>query len=122
MNGKSAAFAGVCLLLLSTRLPVSAQTLDPIVAEEIIVPSRDPGIDIYVRNKHPASMTTFASNRTLPYVHGATYPSSTMFDLELDGSSFIDRLAEGRFDVYSDGSDRLRQVLPSHADEPTPRR
>jgi pimeloyl-ACP methyl ester carboxylesterase len=100
MTGRSAAFT-VYLLLLSTSLPVSAQTPRSIAAEDIIVPSGDPGIDIYVRNKHPANMTIFASNRTLLYVHGATYPSSTMFDLELSGTSFMDQLAEDGFDVYA---------------------
>ena len=47
-----------------------------VVMEEMMVPSSDPGIEIYVRNKHPADMTTFRPDRTVLYVHGATYPAS----------------------------------------------
>jgi pimeloyl-ACP methyl ester carboxylesterase len=66
-----------------------------------MIPTGEPSIDVYVRNKHPANLTSFASNRTLVYVHGATYPSSTMFDLQLDGTSFMDQLAAHGFDVYA---------------------
>jgi len=64
-----------------------------IVMEEIMVPSSDAGIEIYVRNKRPADMTSFRPERTLLYVHGATYPASTAFDLQLDGMSWMDYIA-----------------------------
>ena len=64
-----------------------------IVMEEIMVPSSDSGIEIYVRNKRPADMTSFRPERTLLYVHGATYPASTAFDLQLDGMSWMDYIA-----------------------------
>lgn len=70
-----------------------------IITEEATVPSGDPGIDIYVRNKHPAQLSGGAA-RTLVFVHGATYPASTAFDLPLGGTSFMDDLAEHGFDVY----------------------
>jgi hypothetical protein len=65
MNARTAAFVGLCLLLSTARMPAFAQTPRSIAAEDIMVPSGDPGVDIYVRNKHPANMTTFVSNRTL---------------------------------------------------------
>jgi pimeloyl-ACP methyl ester carboxylesterase len=34
------------------------------------------------------------------YVHGATYPVSTAFDLQLDGMSWMDYLAQRGYDVY----------------------
>ena len=71
-----------------------------IVMEEIMVPSSDPGIEIYVRNKRPAEMTSFRPERTLLYVHGATYPASTAFDLQLDGMSWMDYIAQRGYDVY----------------------
>lgn len=71
-----------------------------IVTEEMMVPSTDPGIQIYVRNKHPANMTAFRPERTVVYVHGATYPASTAFDLELDGMSWMDYIAARGYDVY----------------------
>ena len=36
-----------------------------IVTEEMMVPSSDPGIQIYVRNKRPANMNSFRPVRTL---------------------------------------------------------
>ena len=71
-----------------------------IMTEEMMVPSSDPGIEIYVRNKRPADMTTFRPERTLLFVHGATYPAHTAFDLQLDGMSWMDYIASRGYDVY----------------------
>ena len=65
-----------------------------------MVPSSDAGIEIYVRNKRPADMASFRPERTVLYVHGATYPSSTAFDLQLDGMSWMDYIAARGHDVY----------------------
>ena len=72
---------------------------NPLVMEEFKVPS-DPGIQIYVRNKRPAGMTQFSPAKTVIYVHGATYPAETAFDLQLDGKSWMDYIAERGYDVY----------------------
>src|SRR5512133_1129881 len=66
----------------------------------MMVKSPDAGIEIYVRNKRPANMTAFRPERTLLYVHGATYPASTAFDLKLDGMSWMDYVAARGYDVY----------------------
>jgi pimeloyl-ACP methyl ester carboxylesterase len=71
-----------------------------ITTEEFMVPASDAGIQIYVRNKHPANMTAFRPERVVVYVHGATYPASTAFDLELDGLSWMDYIAQRGYDVY----------------------
>ena len=78
---------------------VQAQT-PKVVMEEMMVPSVDSGIEIYVRNKRPADMAAFRPERTVLYVHGATYPASTSFDLPLDGFSWMDHLAARGYDVY----------------------
>jgi pimeloyl-ACP methyl ester carboxylesterase len=70
-----------------------------LVLEEMMVPS-DPGIEVYVRNKRPADMTAFRPERTVLYVHGATYPASTAFDLPLGGMSWMDYMASRGYDVY----------------------
>ncbi len=70
-----------------------------LLTEEFRVAS-DPGIQIYVRNKRPANMTGFSSAKTVLYVHGATYPASTAFDLRLDGLSWMDYIAQQGYDVY----------------------
>src|SRR3977135_3617440 len=71
-----------------------------LVSEDIMVKSPDPGIEIFVRNKRPATMTAFRPERTLIYVHGATYPASTAFDLKLGGLSRMEYIASRGYDVY----------------------
>jgi len=68
--------------------------------ESYLIPSADPGIQLYVRNKHAAGMTGFAADKILLYVHGATYPSETAFDLPLGGLSMMDYLARRGLDVW----------------------
>jgi pimeloyl-ACP methyl ester carboxylesterase len=87
-------------------VPALAQTAPPasttpsIVMEEAMVPAVDPGISIYVRNKHRADMTGFRPERTVLFVHGSTYPAHTAFDLPLGGLSWMDYIAQRGYDVY----------------------
>jgi pimeloyl-ACP methyl ester carboxylesterase len=85
-------------LLAATVTMASAQT--QLVSEDIMVKSPDAGIEIFVRNKRPANMTSFRPERTLVYVHGATYPASTAFDLKLGGISWMEYIASRGYDVY----------------------
>ncbi|MGX7707579.1 alpha/beta hydrolase [Methylobacterium sp. Gmos1] len=68
--------------------------------EEFRLPGPEDGVTVYVRNKRPAGTERFAADRILLYVHGATYPASTAFDLPLAGLSMMDYLADLGFDVY----------------------
>jgi pimeloyl-ACP methyl ester carboxylesterase len=87
--------------LILARDPLTNRTVAAQAAmEEMMVPALDPGIEIFVRNKRPASLTAFRPERTVLYVHGATYPASTSFDLALDGVSWMDYLAARGYDVY----------------------
>jgi pimeloyl-ACP methyl ester carboxylesterase len=79
--------------------PATAQS-PKIVVEETTVPASDPGIAIFVRNKRPAEMNSFRPERTVLFVHGATYPASAAFDLALDGMSWMDYIAARGYDVY----------------------
>ena len=72
----------------------------PLVTEEAMVKSADAGIELYVRNKRPADMTAYRPERTVLYVHGATYPSETAFDLPLDGLSWMEYIASRGYDVW----------------------
>jgi pimeloyl-ACP methyl ester carboxylesterase len=45
-------------------------------------------------------MTAFSPEKTVLYVHGATYPSETAFDLRLDGLSWMDYIAMAGYDVW----------------------
>ena len=53
-----------------------------------------------MRNKRPNGVDLFPPERIVLYVHGATYPSETAFDLPLGGFSWMDFLACRGFDVY----------------------
>jgi len=71
-----------------------------IAMEEFMVPATDAGIQLYVRNKHPQGVRKFPAEKILLYVHGATYPSETAFDLKLNGLSWMDYVAQHGYDVY----------------------
>lgn len=89
-------------LLIGITEPAAAFAATPVklVTEQAMVVSPQPGIQIYVRNKRPANQTHFDAAHTLVFVHGATYPASTAFDLELNGLSWMDYIARRGFDVY----------------------
>jgi len=67
---------------------------------EASIPSDTAGIALYVRNKRPACAAADQEKRVLLYVHGATYPSETAFDLALDGESWMDFIAKHGWDVW----------------------
>jgi pimeloyl-ACP methyl ester carboxylesterase len=96
MKPKSLAAAAVALTVATAA---SAQS-PRIIVEEMMVKSGDPGIEIYVRNKRPADLTSFRPERTVLFVHGSTYPAHTAFDLKLDGISWMDYIAARGYDVY----------------------
>jgi len=85
---------------LAGTTPACAAAPVKLVTEQAMVASPQPGLKIYVRNKHPANQTHFDAAHTLVFVHGATYPASTAFDLELNGLSWMDYIARRGFDVY----------------------
>jgi pimeloyl-ACP methyl ester carboxylesterase len=86
--------------------------------EEMMVPS-EPGIEIYVRNKRPADMAAFRPERTVLFVHGATYPAHTSFDLKLDGLSWMEYIAARGYDVYLlDLRGYGKSTRPKEMDEP----
>ena len=66
----------------------------------IMIASGEPGIELCLRNKHPAGMQKFYAEKTLLYVHGATYPAETTFDLPIEGASMMDLIAARGYDVW----------------------
>lgn len=70
-----------------------------LLTEHLMIDSDTPGIRLYLRNKRPKEYRPSAE-RTLLYVHGATYPSETAFDLPLDGLSWMDYIAAHGWDVW----------------------
>lgn len=67
---------------------------------DTMIPTGDAGIQLFVRNKHPVGQTKFTADKILLYVHGATYPSETAFDLPIGGKSMMDLIAARGYDVY----------------------
>lgn len=90
-----------CLVLGTTVAGTGALAADPnLDSTDVMIPSGEVGIELFVRNKHPAGVKNFSSERILLYVHGATYPSETAFDLPIEGVSMMDMIAARGFDVY----------------------
>jgi pimeloyl-ACP methyl ester carboxylesterase len=89
--------SGLGLVLLVSAALAEEPKLE---VESYLIPSADPGIQLYIRNKHPAGVTSYSADKILLYVHGATYPAETAFDLPLNGRSMMDYVAQQGFDVY----------------------
>ena len=87
--------------------------------EEFMVPGLDAGIQVYVSNKRPSGMTSFTPAKTVVFVHGATYPSETAFDLALDGLSWMEYIAQRGYDVWLlDLRGYGRSTRPAEMDQP----
>ncbi len=65
-----------------------------------MVPAHDAAIELYVRNKHLASMHEWQAERTVLCIHGSTYPGHALYDTPLEGFSWMDYLAGHGYDVY----------------------
>jgi pimeloyl-ACP methyl ester carboxylesterase len=90
-----------CLALGAALIAPGAQAAGPkLESSDVMIPSGDAGIELFVRNKHPAGVESFSSDRILLFVHGATYPAETAFDLPIEGVSMMDLIASRGFDVY----------------------
>lgn len=74
---------------------------DGVMTEEFLVDAKDDGFLLYIRNKHPAEYYDFRPEKTVLFVHGATFPGHATFDLALDGMSWMDWMAKRGYDVYS---------------------
>jgi pimeloyl-ACP methyl ester carboxylesterase len=66
---------------------------------DIMIPSGEAGVQLFVRNKHPVGRET-RPDKILLFVHGATYPAETAFDLPIEGVSMMDLIAARGYDVY----------------------
>jgi pimeloyl-ACP methyl ester carboxylesterase len=91
---------GLALALIMSAPAMAAPAAAKLTTTEMRVPGGAPGQSLYVRNKHLAGAARFGPAKTVLFVHGATYPASTAFDLELGGKSWMDELARQGFDVY----------------------
>src|SRR6202051_2186512 len=87
-------------LVAATFAGSGAQAKGPkLESTDTMIPSGDPGIQLFVRNKHLAGKESSA-DKILLFVHGATYPAETAFDLPIEGVSMMDLIAARGYDVY----------------------
>jgi pimeloyl-ACP methyl ester carboxylesterase len=111
------------LLLLAVFLSACAQSpqqpVRDLVMEEFMIPGGDPGVQLYVRNKRPRDLASFRPDNVVLFVHGATYPSETAFDLPLEGMSWMDYIAARGYDVWLvDVRGYGRSSRPAEMDQP----
>ncbi len=77
-------------------------TTQPVLFDEKIrIPSGSHGTELQLRHRRLAQQTTFDASRTVLMMHGATYSSGSLFDIPLEGQSFMDYLALAGFDVWA---------------------
>ncbi len=72
-----------------------------VVVEEFMIGSAQAGVELYIRNKHKAELYNVQPERAVLFIHGASYPGHSSFDLPLDGVSWMDWMARRGYDVYS---------------------
>jgi pimeloyl-ACP methyl ester carboxylesterase len=116
----------ILLIVLAGALLAACSAMNPnppappqLAMEEFMVPASDPGIQLYVRNKHEAGRSNYSGDKMLLFVHGSTYPAETAFDLQLNGLSWMDYIAQHGYDVYLvDVRGYGRSTRPSQMDQP----
>ncbi|HEX9324042.1 MAG TPA: alpha/beta fold hydrolase [Xanthobacteraceae bacterium] len=99
-NFRSACALATAALWFSLASIAAAGDAPKLETENYRIPAADAGIELFIRNKHPAGVTSFPGEKILLFVHGATYPAETAFDLPLNGLSMMDYIARRGWDVY----------------------
>jgi pimeloyl-ACP methyl ester carboxylesterase len=64
-----------------------------IIAETRLIPTDTAGVQLQLINKCPDDLRHFSPKRTLMMMHGATFSAASLFDVAVDGVSFMDVLA-----------------------------
>jgi pimeloyl-ACP methyl ester carboxylesterase len=88
-----------CLVATALTATPSQAKGPKLESTDTMIPSGDAGIQLFVRNKHLAGKES-APDKILLFVHGATYPAETAFDLPIEGVSMMDLIASRGYDVY----------------------
>jgi pimeloyl-ACP methyl ester carboxylesterase len=71
-----------------------------LICEDHLVEGSGDGLRLFVRNKRTAGERNQGPQKTVLFVHGATYPSTVTFDYAIDGSSWMDVMAAAGFDAW----------------------
>ncbi|MCF3947293.1 alpha/beta hydrolase [Acidiphilium iwatense] len=79
----------------------TASTTAGLISERRTIPSDTAGVELQLINRRPDSVKEFTTERTLVMMHGATFPSASLFDVPVEGESFMDALAHAGYDVWA---------------------
>ena len=93
-------FVLLTVFVLALSTPGLAAHKVKIATETFYIAASDPEIKLHVRNKHLSGKKIFPADKIVLFVHGATYPSETAFDIALPGGSWMDYAAERGYDTY----------------------
>ena len=119
IHGIFTAVATALVSLVPSSPPNAAERSPVLVREEFMIDAADPGIKLYVVNKHLTNLRELSSEKILLFVHGATQPAEATFDLSLDGMSWMDYIARHDWDVYLvDVRGYGRSTRPAEMDQP----
>lgn len=69
-----------------------------VLVEDVLIDGAQAGLTLFLRNKRPVERNTIGS---LLLVHGATFPSVSLFDVDVGGLSFMDALAQAGVDTWA---------------------
>jgi pimeloyl-ACP methyl ester carboxylesterase len=100
MMKKWLAVVFMVMFVLAVSGPSYAAAKVKITTETFFIDATDPGIKLHVRNKHVSGKKAFPADKIVLFVHGATYPSETAFDIALPGGPWMDYAAERGYDTY----------------------
>lgn len=90
-----------------------------LATDTVMIPALDPGIRLHMRNKRLAALDRFAPEKIVLFVHGATYPSESGFDIDLPGGSWMEHAAKRGFDAwFVDIRGYGRSTRPAAMDQP----
>jgi pimeloyl-ACP methyl ester carboxylesterase len=92
--------AALALTLACVSCRSSPSRSSGITTETFMIPALDAGIELHVRNKRTTGAERFDAERIVLFVHGATFPSETGFDIDLPGGSWMEFAARRGFDAY----------------------
>ena len=98
--GKIKVRSGFVALMVFLAIVGVANAAPKIVSETFYVDSPEPNTKLYLLNKHADDAKSFPADKIVLFVHGATYPAETAFDLDLPGGSWMNYAVERGYDVY----------------------
>lgn len=100
MKARNRLTAVVTFLLFSLLIGANFASGEDIKQEDYLIDGLDPGIKLYIREKVSTNLKHFTKDNIVLFVHGATYPSPPMFDLDVEGYSLMEHLAKNGYDTF----------------------